>query len=377
MATNVTTNETDVISGASLTVIKTFTILATALGSTGNALTIFAILKGNFHKNPCYLFVLNLNICNLIHCLVFNPIIAIQAFRGIWSSASAQCTAFSFGLFVNLGTELWGYTYISINRYFCVVHFGLYSALYGKSKYLVFQLVFSWLFYPVVFLLPVFRLWSQYRYVPRKLICVPFEGRNCDGFCLFVFIIALVTTFPVILFCYTAIIYTYIKSRRNAGQKFSRENSASNSTVSNLRTNLTENIVKSDRERQKRRSELKMAFTILCVILVFGTCRLPFMILYLYDPSMTKTKPIVHIILKYFGSCSNWINPIVYSMTNDQIRTTLKNNLLFYCEKKSVDLNVGIPIIKKKSRYIWNELKHTKLDFVHMFSHVIYFCGCY
>ena len=341
MATNVTTNENDVISGTALTVIKTFTILASLLGSSSNALTIFAILKGNFHKNPCYLFVLNLSICNLIHCMVFNPIITIQAFHGIWSSASAQCIAFSFGFFVNLGTELWGYTCVSLNRYFCVVHHGIYSDLYGKTKYLVFQLVFSWLFYPVVFLLPVFHLWSRYKYVTQKLICVPFEGRNCDGFCLFVFIIALVTTFPVILYCYLAIIYAYFRSRRKTGQKISQENSASNTTISSLRLNLTEHQVKSDRERKKRRSELKMAFTILCVILVFGTFRLPYMILYLYDPSMTKTKPIVHTVLKYFGSCSNWINPMVYSLSNDKIRTTLMKRLLFFSEKKSVDLNIG------------------------------------
>ena len=177
--------------------------------------------------------------------------------------------------------------------------------------------------------------------MPLKLICVPFEGKNCDGFCLFVFIIALVTTLPVILYCYLAIIYAYFRSRRKTGRKISRENSASNSTISSVRLNLTEHQVKSDRERKKRRSELKMAFTILCVILVFGTCRLPYMILYLYDPSMTKTKPIIHTVLKYFGSCSNWINPIVYSLSNDQIRTTLMKRLLFFCEKKSVDFNIG------------------------------------
>ena len=339
MATNVTTNENDVISEAQLTVVKTFTILTTVLGSTGNLLTILAILKGKFHKNPCYLFVLNLNVCNLIHCFIFHPVIAIQAFHEIWSSASAHCIAFSFGLFVNLGTELWGYVCITLNRYFCVVHHGIYSSIYGQSKYLVIHIVFSWLFYPVVFLLPVLDLWGHYRYAPQKLLCHPFVGQNCDGFCLFVFIIALLTTLPVILYCYLAIIYTYIRSRRKVGHKLSRQTSTSNSTISSVHINLTTNTTKADKERQKRRSELRMAFTILCVILVFGICRLPFMILYLYDPSMTKTKPIVHTLLIYLGSCSNWINPIVYSLTNDQIRTTLKQTLLVY--KKTVVLNIG------------------------------------
>ena len=339
MATNVTANDHDVISEAQLTVMKTFTILTSVLGSIGNALTIFAILKGNFHKNPCYLFVLNLNVCNLIHCLIFHPIIAIHAFHEIWNSASAQCIAFSFGLFVNLGTELWGYVCITLNRYFCVVHHGIYSGIYKNSKYLGIQLAFSWLFYPVVFLLPVLDLWGHYRYAPQKLLCHPFVGQNCDGFCLFIFLIALLTTAPVILYCYLVIIYTYFRSRRKVGQRLSRETSASNSTISSLHINLTQSIVKSDKERQKNRSELRMAFTILCVILVFGMFRLPFMILYLYDPSMTKTKPFVHTMLIYLGSCSNWINPIVYSMTNDRIRTALKKSLLIY--KNNVVLNIG------------------------------------
>ena len=331
MAANI--SETDIISNEQMTVIKTFTILTSLFGTVGNLLTIIAIVKGKFHQNPCYLFVLNLNICNLIHCLIFHPIIAIRAFHEIWTSASAQCVAFSYGLFVNLGTELWGYVLITLNRYFCVVHYGLYSTLYGQAKYLVIQIVFCWLFYPVVFLLPLADLWGHFIYAPQKLVCHPFNGVDCGGFCLFIFVSALVTTLPLILYCYSAIIYTYVRSRRKVGHKIARDTTSTynNSTMMILSVNSKPE----NSERQKKRSELRMAFTIMVVILVFGSCRLPFMILYLYDPSMTKVKPFIHTLLIYVGSSSNWINPIIYSMTNNQIRDTLKR-FLFGLKKTDV-----------------------------------------
>lgn len=337
--------EMDTISDAQLTIMRTFTILTSILGFFGNLLTIMAILKGKFHQNPCYLFVLNLNICNLMHCLVFHPILAVQSFHEIWHHASAQCIAFSYGLFVNLGTELWGYICITLNRYFCVVHHGLYTTVYGQTKYLVIQIVFSWLFYPVVFLLPVIGLWGQYRYAPQKLLCHPFVGDNCDGFCLLVFTVALLTTLPVILYCYSAIIYTYIRSRRKVGNMCDGESSANFSTVNSVSIKLNINLVKVDKEKQKRRAELRMAFTILCVILVFGSCRLPFMVLYLYDPSMTKVKPFVHTLLIYLGSCSNWINPVIYSFTNIQIRAKLKE--IICCCKKTAVFNIGRTTISR------------------------------
>ena len=324
-----TTTEAETISDSQLTVIRIFSILSSTLGSVENALTIIAIVKAKIYQHPCYLFVLNLNICNLIHCLCFHPIIAAQAFHEIWNTPSAICIAFSYGLFVNLGTELWGYVCITLNRYFSVVHYGLYIILYGQTKYLVIQIIFAWAFYAVVFLLPLTGAWGHFIYAPQKLLCHPFSGYECNGFCLFVFVTALVTTLPVILFCYSAIIFTYIRSRRKVANKFSTETSRSKSTDNIMAVNS-----KTDSERMKSRAELRMAFTILCVILVFGSCRLPFMLLYLYDPSMSKVRPLVHTLFIYIGSSSNWINPIIYSMTNPNIRVALKN--MFTCRKTVV-----------------------------------------
>ena len=318
MVGNITIHE-DTISDDQLTVIRVFTLITSILGTVGNTLTIIAIVKIRFYKQPCYLFILNLNICNLIHCLIFHPIISVQTFNGLWNTASAGCIAFSYGIFVNLGTELWGYACITLNRYLCVVHYGLYKTFYAQRRYLVIQLIFAWTFYPVIFLLPLTGAWGKFIYAPQKLVCHPFPGTECSGFCLFVFVTALVTTVPLILYCYSVIIFTYIRSRRKVAHKFANRDV--------VRFKSTDEILsvipKSDAERKKRRSELRMAFTILCVILVFGICRFPFMLLYLLDPSMSKVRPLVHTLLIYIGSSSNWINPVVYSLTNDQIRAAV------------------------------------------------------
>lgn len=301
------------ISREQLVVIKIFTIISSSLGTLGHALTIAAILKGRLHHNPSFLFLLNLSLCNLIHCIIFQPLLAIQAFHGIWTYNEALCVTYAYGLFGNLGTELWGYVGITLNRYFCVVHTGLYKTLYGSNKVIAAMLVTSWLFYHLVFLLPLTKVWGHFEYAPQKLVCYPFAGYNCDGFCLFIYIIAIGSTVPVILFCYFAIIHKYVKIQKKVG--LSREKSTSRGEL---------NVVKTDVERNRSLSELRMAFTILAVITVFGTCRLPFMILYVYDPSMSKVNPLIHTFLIHIGSSSNWINPVIYSFSNKTIQKTLK-----------------------------------------------------
>ncbi|KAH3882226.1 hypothetical protein DPMN_006160 [Dreissena polymorpha] len=176
------------------------------------------------------------------------------------------------------------------------------------------MLIFSWLFYPFVFLLPLFNAWGTFVYEPQKLICYPFNGFNCRGFCLFVYVIAITSTVPTIFFCYTSIIYTYVKTQKKAN--FGRHTS--------MQRSANFNTIKSDSERKRAMHELRMAFKIFAVIVVFLICRLPFMILYLVDPSMSKVDPFLHTVLIYIGSCSNWINPLIYSLSNNAILNTLK-----------------------------------------------------
>ena len=316
MTSNVTSETQLYVTERQLIIIKVMCIVTTLLGTVTNSITIFAILKGRLYINASYIFILNLSVCNFLHCIIFHPLLAVQAFHGIWTDNASICNAYSFGLFSNLGTEMWGYILITLNRYICVVQYHRYTEIYGNARNICLQLLFSWLFYPIVFLLPLVGAWGQYQYAPQKLVCHPFVGYHCEGFCLFVYVCVLTTTVPVILVSYSAIIFTYMRSQKKIG--IGRDKSINRS--------MTSERVKSDSERQRSFSELKMAFTILAVILVFGCFRLPFILLYLFDPSMSKVEPIVHTVLIYIGANSNWINPIIYALTNKQIFETLRKS---------------------------------------------------
>lgn len=330
MYNNTTTDEFHEITRDQLTVIQTFTFITITLGTIGNTLTIIAIVKEKLHQQASFLFILNLSICNLIHCVLFLPLLAVQSFHDIWTFNQAACVAYSFGFFSVLGAELWGYTCITLNRYVCVVQHQIYARIYGGKKYTSGMLIFSWAFYPIAFLLPLTKLWGHFEYVPKKLVCYPFAGYNCRGFCLFIYVTAITSTVPVIIYCYMAIIHKYIKTQRKVG--LSREKTTHKSGKSC-------DIFKTDSERKRATSEVKMAFTILAVISVFGSCRMPFMILYLYDPSMSKVNPMLHTVLIYIGSCSNFINPIIYSFTNKTIFRSMKKMVKSWKKTFHVHLN--------------------------------------
>lgn len=319
MASNGSNNFTLEISSTQLVVIKSFSILVATLGTIGNAVMIAAIIYGKLYRHSCYVKIINLLVCNLIHCVIFLPLIAAQAFTGFWTHNSVVCNLISYGLFCNLGTELFGYVCISVNRYLCIVHQTTYNILYGSRRLLTVEWILSWSIYPVILAFPLFGLFSHYEYAPLKLVCHPFIGIDCTGYCLFTFLFAIVTTVPVIGFCYLRIIMVYIQIQRKI---VTSRDSSKISTVSQNSVNGTG--IQGHRHRSvRRRSELKMTFTILAIIFFFGMCRLPFIALYIYDSSMSKADPLFHTLVIYIGANLNWINPIIYALTNKQISAAM------------------------------------------------------
>jgi hypothetical protein len=316
----------DVTIGATdtqLVVIKTCTVTIAILGTLGNTIMISAILYGKLYKFSIYVKILNLLVCNLIHCAIFLPLIAIQAFTGRLMTENIVCSLISYGLFCNLGTELFGYVCISFNRYACIINQKLYNKLYGSPYLLIIEWIISWSIYPVILAFPLFGLFSHYEYAPMKLVCHPFLGEDCTGYCLFVFLFAILTTVPVIGFCYLQIILVYVKLQRKIAS--SRDNSK-NSTGSGSQTSIERKSGHGSKYMtHRKKAEIKMAFIILAIILFFGMCRLPFITLYIYDPSMVKVDPLIHTLVIYIGSNLNWINPIIYALTNTQIRHSLQS----------------------------------------------------
>lgn len=315
-----------------LLVIKTFCVTIATLGTLGNTVMISAIFYGNLYKFSIYVKILNLLICNLIHCAIFLPLIAIQAFTGLLMKESVICNLISYGLFCNLGTELFGYVSISVNRYICIVNQKLYNKLYGRPYLLIIEWIISWSIYPIILVFPLFGIFSHYEYAPMKLVCHPFLGIDCTGYCLFVFLFAILTTVPVIGFCYIQIILVYVKLQRKIAS--SRE-SSKNSLESGSQKSDDKKITRTGSKymTHRKKSEIKMAFIILAIILFFGMCRLPFITLYIYDPSMVKVDPLKQTLVIYIGSNLNWINPIIYALTNIQIRHSLKRMILSLKQK--------------------------------------------
>lgn len=327
MAFNTTQNSSLTTTDSQLVVIKTLSITIATLGTLGNTMMISSIIFGKLYRYSCYVKILNLLVCNFIHCAIFLPLIAVQAFTGFWTNSSVVCNLISYGLLCNLGTELLGYVCISLNRYFCIANQNAYNILYGNRCLLVLEWVISWLIYPIILAFPLFGIFSHFEYAPQKLICHPFLGLNCTGYCLFVFLFAILTTAPVIGFCYLRIIHVYIKIQKKVSA--SRDSSKSSPQNSVVKTHDHHNRHMSIRKK----SELKMAFTILAIILLFGMCRLPFIALYIYDPSMSKVDPFIHTLVIYIGSNLSWLNPIIYALTNKHIRTSLHSMILAWKHK--------------------------------------------
>ncbi|XP_062591909.1 G-protein coupled receptor moody-like [Saccostrea cucullata] len=292
------------------TLHQTLSTFIAIVGTILNLLAIFVLIKGRLHRQSPFKFVLNLFVSNLLMCSVCLPIISSYSFS-VNLENNGACAFYGYVIYSILGTAVLNIVLISLNRYFLIVRFTLYRKIYTARNMRI-MLAVVWTFYPVLFLFPLTGIWGKFSYDRFRFICHPVH--SIDGFREFAFIITLLLTVPSILFCYIEILKKV------------------NSTFRRVRT--------LQRAQARRlRNERQLVRTILVTILLFSCMNLPFIVLSIADPNMDKVSLAVHGFVIYLGWSNAVINPMIYSILNNQIKSSL--------------LDIIAKILKRNSRRVF------------------------
>ncbi|XP_061187069.1 protein trapped in endoderm-1-like [Saccostrea echinata] len=279
-----------------LTLHKITTLAISSMGTIINLVAIFVIVKGGLHRQRAFTFVLNLFIGNLLMCSVAFPLYSTPAFSPV-PQDDINCPFSGYILFTLTGSTLLNLVLIAINRYVLIVRFTYYETIY-RTRNTRIILAVAWLFYPIIYSLPLSELWGKFQFDQRRLFCSPLK--TDDGFPYFVLIVSSITAFPSLTFCYIEIVRK-IRS-------------------SNIRVNDTqsENTQRQKNERQLRRS-------VLVTISIFCGLNIPVIVVSIVDPKVEKLDPQFHFFFIYVGMLDYIVNTLIYSFLNQQIKSSFLN----------------------------------------------------
>ena len=258
-----------------------------SVGTCVNILVIAAIIYGRFHKQKLFTFVLNLFISNLLFCTIGITISTTALFL----PKGSMCPFSGFLVCSLSGITYWSIALVSINRYVFIVHFTHFDAIFSPRKTGIILLI-SWLYYPIIFSLPMIGIWGRYDFVGNRQVCSPMTSK--EGFRLFVLVSIFITVLPI-AFCYFAILWK-VKRTTNRVDIVGRDLST-----------------RHQRERQ-------LAFSIILIISIFTALPIPYIVTTVMDPNMIKISAWIHVVAFNLLMSSFWVNTLTYSLMNQQIK---------------------------------------------------------
>ncbi|XP_021368225.1 protein trapped in endoderm-1-like [Mizuhopecten yessoensis] len=281
------------------------TIMA-VIGFPANLAITVAIFKTKLHKHVGTVFILNLVINNMVVCITCLPYISILSFTVPDSTTSglnlAFCKFMGYIAYSIKGSELLGLVLISMNRYLIVVHFSKYQQIYNSRINIIKMLVVSWSIYPLVLLFPVTELWGILEYDPNRFFCQPFFANN--SFKRFLLPFALITSIPVILYCYVGILIRFWISKETIYALRSKSRTSSSTAVHGKYT----------------RRDMRLVVMVMLILTTFFFLYMPFVVMSVLDPQMKIYSPLLHLTFIYMSWARCLVNPLVYSIMNPRIR---------------------------------------------------------
>ena len=282
----------------------------------GNTTLFFIFLRRKNLRTISNGFLLNLAFADLLVSVLNMPITVITIIKQQWIFGETACVFLGFTTMLSFVSSVMSLAMIAINRYYYVVRWRTYPAIFTRRKSAMFGAT-VWLISSSISLPPLFG-WAEYRYIPGKSYCFVFWPS--DVYYMY-FMLTICFFGPL-----TAMSLSYYHILQ-----FTRETKR---RVNEHRDNLKPSTgTEQENDRHKKRfrmtpEEIKITNTLLIVDACFMICWAPFAITMFIDVYYPHPLPrAIDIATLLLGYANSMCNPLVYGVRNRAFRKEL--HLLF------------------------------------------------
>lgn len=306
-------------------------IIFTIIGITGNAVSVFALLKSKKLRNPTTIFIVNLCISDLLFSSFSMPLTAVTFIDRKWNGSDALCRLFALFKFSNGIVSIFTVVAITMNRYVLIVYPKVYSKVYRKRN-TAFMISILWLLPLVLLFLPFLDFWGTLKYDPEVGDCgvMDLNGKSPR---IMIFVVA--TVFPSLLFiaCYVKIYFVVRGSVRKVSRVETRPMPEGNCVFREskwLRKNSIANSNSAIYVNFRDRKEFRLLRIVLVLFIFFVLSTFPLAYVKIFHKEYDL--PVMNVLgyIGYFSS--NVINPIIYIVMSEDYRRAYKD---LFCFKNS------------------------------------------
>ncbi|XP_046373338.1 protein trapped in endoderm-1-like [Haliotis rufescens] len=287
--------------------VCSFTI--SVLGMLGNCVAIYQIVSRGLYQQTCNVYILNLSINNLLTCVIVLPVLGANSFSDGWVMGSFFCSFFPYIMHSLTCIETSALILITVNRYVLVVHPVTYRIYYSSRRFNAMLLSFPVMFFLLLQLLPFTGTWGHFTYHKDKLYCTFSQtDRGTRTYIVFLCSLILVTTIPVLAYCYCRILWTYVKSKK--------------------RLNHSSGTPKSENDQSSKwlssKQDIQLIRTVVIIMVCYSVTHIPFLVVNVVDSDFKQIGVVAYTFLTYLALSHTAINPVVYALLNTQINSNLR-----------------------------------------------------
>lgn len=298
------------------------------LGLLGNSLVIHVVIKFKSMRTVTNFFIANLAVADLLVNTLCLPFTLVYTLLGEWKLGSVLCHLVPYAQGLAVQVSIVTLTVIALDRHRCIVYH-LESKISKRISFLIMGVVWvgsALLASPLAIFREYFSLELNHNF--KMVVCAeawPKEGQINYGtvYSISMLLIQYVLPLVIISYAYTRI-WCKLKNHVSPG--------AGN-----------------DHYHQRRRKTTKM---LVCVVVVFAVCWLPFHVFQLVSDIDSKVLDLneyklIYTLFHVIAMCSTFTNPFLYGWMNNNYRTAFLT--AFRCEQRLDSVHPKVsPALKVK-----------------------------
>ena len=295
---------------STLIMLEVFVIALCILGSFGNLITLLAIIFSSLRYSVNCILIGSLSFAGFLYCSLILSMQAVVFHKQSHRILEEFCLMAGGIRYTLVGCIMLHLGVIALYRFLNVVHINRYR-LMSENRQLIISIACCWVV-PLFFTIPPsFKVWGAFTFQSEILACT-FDKMSDQSNRIATVTCGFIVPCLFIVYCYARIGCSAFKSFKRM-RKWKSNNP------------------------QKR--AFRLSAMMMCIFFMFFLGTFPYFVLNLIDTEFEY--PIHHIWTTMLGWLLYCLNPVVYTIMDNNFRTAYRRILMGDCEKHPVRRNTS------------------------------------
>lgn len=290
---------------STLIILEVCVIILCIIGSFGNLITLLAILFSSLRYSVNCILIGSQSFAGFLYCSLILSMQAVVFHKQSHRIPEAFCLAAGGIRYTLVGCIMLHLGVIALYRFLNVVYINQYRFM-SETKQLTISVLFCWVL-PLCFTIPPsVKIWGAFKFQSSILACTFDKTANQSNR------IAMVTCGFIVPCLFIS--YCYARIGWSAFKSFKR--------MSKWKSNTPQ------------KKAFRLSAMMLCIFFIFFLGTFPYFVLNITDKEFKY--PVHHIWTTMLGWVLYCLNPIVYTIMDNNFRTAYRRFLMGDCEKTPV-----------------------------------------